>query len=228
MRKIFNFVLVGAMAAAITACGNDAAETTPAETTAAATEAATEEETTAEETTEEETEESTEAEESAEETTEADADESEAETEAGETEAGSTGAAGAATLGDALLASFDEMVAANADATLQEIADGILSNEMILFAGASMEVEEGLLTGFGNEEITGFDQGMMFGPMISSIPFIGYVFDTADADAAAALAETLEADANPAWNICTEADQTVVSTNGDKVFFVMCPETIEQ
>ncbi len=217
MRKLYGYALVGAMALTITACGGGAKETTPAETTTAV-------ETTLEETTEAET--------TVEETTEESTEETTAEVEETETEAGvdnETPEAGAeGTLGDALVADFEELLAANADATAQELADGVLANEMILFSGITMPMEAGLLTGFGNTEITDFDECVMFGPMISSIPFIGYVFDTADAATAETLAAFLAEEANPAWNICTEADQTMIKTIEDKVFFVMCPASIEE
>ena len=132
------------------------------------------------------------------------------------------------TLGEALLFDFQDRVAENAEATAQELADGILSNEMILFSGASMPVEEGFLMGFDNVEVKGFEEGVMFAPMIGSIPFVGYVFDTADAESAEALVTVLTESANPRWNICVEAEETVSGTVEDKVFFVMCPKSLEE
>ena len=132
------------------------------------------------------------------------------------------------TLGEALLFDFQDRVAENAEATAQELADGILSNEMILFSGASMPVEEGFLMGFDNVEVKGFEEGVMFAPMIGSIPFVGYVFDTADAESAEALVTVLTENANPRWNICVEAEETVSGTAEDKVFFVMCPKSLEE
>ena len=40
-------------------------------------------------------------------------------------------------------------------------------------------------------------------------------------------AQALTDNANPRWNICVEADQTVVGTKGDKVFFLMCPASYD-
>lgn len=134
----------------------------------------------------------------------------------------------AATLGEALLYDFETRAAENAEATAQEIAEGLLANEQILFSGAVVSVEEGMLAGFGETEITGFEEGAMFAPMISTIPFVGYVFDMENADAAEELAEVLTENADPRWNICTEAEETVVGTAEDKVFFVMCPESLEE
>lgn len=132
------------------------------------------------------------------------------------------------TLGEHLLADFEERLAENADQTAQELADGILTNELIQFAGMAMPVEPGFLTGFGNEEITGFDEGVMFAPMIGSIPFVGYVFVLEDEAGVEGFVTTLTDNADPRWNICVEAEETVVGSVANKVFFVMCPKTLEQ
>lgn len=78
---------------------------------------------------------------------------------------------------------------------------------------------EGYLAGFDNE-ISGFSKAVMFTPMIGSIPFVGYVFETDDTDK---LLSTLKENANPAWNICVEADETVYSVKDGLVLFLMCP-----
>lgn len=132
------------------------------------------------------------------------------------------------TLGEFLLADFEERLAENGDQTAQELADGILTNEKVLFSGGAMPVEPGLLTGFGNAEITGFSDGVMFAPMIGTIPFVGYVFVLESEDAVEGFVTTLKDNADPRWNICTEAEETVVGSVGNKVFFVMCPKTLEQ
>jgi len=105
---------------------------------------------------------------------------------------------------------------------LQQIADAMLANPVIEFAGATMPVEEGYLAGFA-EEIHGFESGVMFAPAIGSIAFVGYVFETESEDEAKELAETLTETADPRWNICVTAEETVVYQQGSMVFFVMCP-----
>lgn len=104
----------------------------------------------------------------------------------------------------------------------QEIADGLLSNSIIEFSGASAPMEEGYLAGF-SAEIHGFEEAVMFGPAIGSIPFVGYIFSLADAAEAEGFTENLLANADPRWNICVEADETVADYEGNLVFFVMCP-----
>lgn len=83
----------------------------------------------------------------------------------------------------------------------------------------SMPVEEGFLNGF-TDEIKGFSKGATFAPMIGSIPFVGYIFETDDPDA---LITTLNDKADMRWNICTEADEMVCVKDGNLVLFIMCP-----
>ena len=132
----------------------------------------------------------------------------------------------ATTLGKTLLADFKTKVASGMSA--QEIADGLLANPAIKFGGGAMPVEEGLLSGFDNAEIKGFKTGVMFAPMIGSIPFVGYVFELENAADAPSFIANLEKNANRRWNICVEADEMVTGSAGNKVFFVMCPTTLEE
>ena len=131
------------------------------------------------------------------------------------------------TFGEALTEAFKTFAEANADATSEEVVAAISPIMENYFGPMVMPVEEGLLTGFDNAEIKGFEEATTFAPMIGTIPFVGYVFTLpADADADA-FVTTLTDNANPRWNICTEADETVVETVGNKVFFVMCPSSFE-
>lgn len=130
------------------------------------------------------------------------------------------------TLGQDLLVVFAEHLKANPEATTQELADAVITNEKILFAGGSMPVEPGFLMGF-SADITGFEEAVCFMPMIGTIPFMGYVFTLADGADVDAFTATLEKNADPRWNICTEAEQTVIKAVGNKVFFLMCPKSLE-
>lgn len=85
----------------------------------------------------------------------------------------------------------------------------------------TMPVEEGYLSGF-EVEIKGFQKGMSFGPMIGTIPFIGYIFETDTPDE---LVATLEKEHKLNWNICTSADRMLVQKKGNYVFFVMSPDS---
>lgn len=205
MKKVFLMILAAVMMS-MTACGEENQNSEPAPApTEAVTEAPTEAETEA--------------------PTEAVEEESEApvEDENGETDSNATAEG---TLGEILLADFTER-AANEAATAQEIADGLMTNPAILFGPVTMPVEQGLLTGFGNAEITGFKEGVTFAPMIGSIAFVGYVFDLEEGTDAAAFMQTLKDNADPRWNICVEAEETICEQVGNKVFFVMCPKSLE-
>ncbi len=117
---------------------------------------------------------------------------------------------------------------ANASADCLAIAEKLVANPVIKFAGGAMSVEEGYLTGFDNTEIKGFKSGAMFAPMIGTIPFVGYVFELESADKASAFISTLKSNANLRWNICTTADEMVATSVGNKVFFVMSPLSFEE
>ena len=132
------------------------------------------------------------------------------------------------TVGSTLAEEFHALKAENAAITAQEMADAILANPVIQFGGITMEVEEGLLAGFGNAEITGFNSGVTFAPMIGSIPFVGYVFELAEGADVDAFMQTLSDNADPRWNICVEAEETVVENADNMVFFVMCPAQFEE
>ena len=126
-------------------------------------------------------------------------------------------------MGQALLKDFTDRVNADPETGAEDLAKALLQNPVIEFSGDAVQVEPGLLTGFGNTEITGFAQGAMFAPMISTIPFVGYIF-VLDADADTdAFVQTLKDNADPRWNICTEADETIAEHVGNTVLFVMCP-----
>ncbi len=129
------------------------------------------------------------------------------------------------TLGGVLRADF--LSKASSHTSALSLAEALVSNSSIQFAGMATEVTEGYLTGFNDKEIKGFSQGAMFAPMIGTIPFVGYVFilDN-EADVSSFTAE-LKKHANLRWNLCTEAEEMITASSGNKVFFVMCPKSME-
>ena len=130
------------------------------------------------------------------------------------------------TMGGKLWAAFEAAQAANPSATAEEMANILATDSCIEFMCGAMPIEPGFQAGFGEFEVKGFEQGAMYMPFIGSIPFVGYIFDLADgADVAAFMAE-LEANCNPRWNICVCAEQTVIGSKGNRVFFLMCPENM--
>ena len=67
----------------------------------------------------------------------------------------------------------------------------------------------------------------MFGPTMGTIPFVGYVFTLDGSVDGSAFCQTLQSAADLRWNVCTEADELVVTQSGSKVFFLMCPTSFE-
>ena len=134
------------------------------------------------------------------------------------------GGGNAGTVGETLLEDFKSDNAG----TAQEIAERLIANEIIEFAGTTMPVEPGLLAGFDNAEITGFEEGVMFAPMMGTIPFVGYIFTLEEGADVEAFKSTLEANANLRWNICTEAEELTVANEENKVFFLMSPKSFEE
>lgn len=119
-----------------------------------------------------------------------------------------------------LATQFKEEAKSNKDLT--SLAESLGKNKT--FNGvviATMDVEEGELAGF-DKEIKGFTKGVQFSPMIGTIPFIGFVFETNDTNA---LVKTLEENHNLRWNICTEAEEMKTEVVDNLVFFVMAPKS---
>lgn len=124
------------------------------------------------------------------------------------------------TIGSNLEADFE--AALSSCSSTEEIVNILVKNATLGEWNMIVEpVKEGYLNGF-DADITGFSEGTMFAPMINTIPFVGYVFKTDDADT---LADTLYNHAKLNWNICTEADELIVNSSGDYVFCVMAPNS---
>lgn len=142
-----------------------------------------------------------------------------------DTAQGSESAMPGETPAKALLAEFQEL-AENGEISAEEMANQLVSYDWIPFGGMAMAVEPGYLAGF-SEEIDGFETGATFGPVISSIPFVGYVFRLEEGADVAAFVENLKEQADLRWNICTEADEMVCEAVDNTVFFVMSPAQFE-
>lgn len=131
------------------------------------------------------------------------------------------------TLGETLKQAFLDAIAANPEATTAELAETVVGNPAIQFGPVTMDMEPGFLPGF-NVDITGFETCTTFAPMIGSIPFVGYVFSLAEDADVEAFKQTLLDNCNPEWNICTAAEETVVESVDNTVFFLMCPASMEE
>lgn len=204
IRKTVVLMLVTSLVLSLTACGGKKTEVESPVKEEVTTE-------TVEETTEavESTEiESTESTESSEENTEV--VESTEETEVNDTPTD--------TVASKLYELFETEIATTDD--INEVANKLIEAEYFKEVSmTTMEVEPGWLNGFENE-IKTFNNGVMFTPMIGTIPFVGYIFET---DNTELLIDELETNALLNWNICTTADEMLVKAHGNYVFFVMSP-----
>ena len=102
---------------------------------------------------------------------------------------------------------------------VSEIAEYIISTLGSEVSFATMEVEPGYLNGF-SQDISEFTKGTMFSPIIGTIPFVGYVFESENTEL---LKDQLLESYDLRWNICTEADRAIMYEEGNIVLFAMVP-----
>lgn len=126
-------------------------------------------------------------------------------------------------LSDKLSYSFEETIKKESD--LKKVAETLSKNENIKTKLMVTELNnDDYITGF-EKDVTGFKKAYVIQPMIGTIPFIMYVFET---DNAEEFSKTLEENAKLNWNICTEADEMRTSTYKNYVFFVMTPASFDE
>ena len=131
------------------------------------------------------------------------------------------------TFGYTFWTAFEDMMIEGTGSSAAEIAYLLCERQLAPFMLGSMEVAPGLLSGFDNYEVTGFSSGAVFMPMMGSIPFVGYIFEVEEGTDKLNFVNDLTANCNPRWNICVEADETLVGYYNNYVFFLMCPISIE-
>lgn len=205
MKKLVIAALTMTLVFSLTACGGNKENDTPSEPTNVESSADTE---------------STDSTEST--------DAADTETENSDIATDSESDVSAETAGVIMLNAFKELMADGTDYTSLEVAEKLVANPIIQFMGGAMPVEPGLLSGFDNYEVTGFEEGAMFGPMMGSIPFVGYVFKLpADADADAFMTG-LKDNANMRWQICVEAEELIAEADGSTVFFLMTKKNLNE
>ena len=144
------------------------------------------------------------------------------ETETTETETIETVENSDTTFAGTLMQEFMNVTTGNPDKTVAEIADILSKHESIQFTSMTAPVEPGPLAGFSTD-ITGFKEGATFGPAMGSIAFIGYVFELEEGTIVSDFIETLKSNADPRWQICVEAEETVCEIAENKVCFIMAP-----
>ena len=211
MKKLVIAALSMTLVLSMTACGGNKENDTPTEPTNVESSADTESTDSTE---------STDATEST--------DSADSETEGGDIATDSEGEVSTETAGAIMLNAFKELMADDTDYTSLEIAEKLVTNPIIQFMGGAMPVEPGLLSGFDNYEVTGFEEGAMFGPMMGSIPFVGYIFKLpADADVDAFMTG-LKDNANMRWQICVEAEELIAEADSNTVFFLMTKKNLNE
>lgn len=120
---------------------------------------------------------------------------------------------------------FRTLMSENPDQSLTDLANALVEKNEWGMEPMVLEVEPGLLNGFDNAEITGFQEGVMIAPMINAVAFVSYVFRVEDG--VEEFTKLLKDSANPGWNVCVCADETIVDSVGNVVFFIMCPSDME-
>ena len=128
--------------------------------------------------------------------------------------------------GGAFWNEFLETMKANPETAPIDVANKLIVNPLVQFMGGATEVEPGYLAGFA-EEISGFEKGAFFGPMMGSIAFAGYIFELADGADVNAFIANLKNAADPRWNICVSADYTQVGAYENTVYFLMYPADMD-
>lgn len=208
MKKALSILLISMLAMSMTACGSKEESSKTEETTTQTVTEADNADDTAEST---------------------DAPENETETPAEPDNNGGGAETADGTVGEILYADFSDIVKSGLYSTPTDIAEQLVTNNIIAdYSMVTMEVEEGLLNGFDNNEISGFSQGCTFAPMIGSIPFVGYIFQLEEGSDTAAFMDTLKSSANLRWNVCVEADEMTCESVDNYVFFLMSPKTLEE
>lgn len=122
------------------------------------------------------------------------------------------------TLADRYAMAFKEISTLEEELTTEIIATKLVEEKLSEVNLVVDAVEEGPLAGF-TVDITGFKSASKFSPMIGTIPFVAYVFETDDVNS---LVELLNENYDLRWNICTEAENYSITTTDNYVFVIMC------
>lgn len=112
-------------------------------------------------------------------------------------------------------------------ATTNKIATALSKNELVQFAPFVQDMPAGYLPGF-DKDIAGFKACTSFSPMIGTIPFVSYVFELEAYTDPDSFIDYLKGNANLRWNICTAADEMMVTKEGRFIFFIMSPLSFPQ
>ena len=115
------------------------------------------------------------------------------------------------------------------DAVLTNVVDASGAEFGSFFSSYSVApADAGFTVGYDGFSGT-FDEALAYGPAIGSIAFVMVLFRLAEGQDAAAFADDLRTNANPAKWICVQADFVDAEANGQTVLFLMasseaCPD----
>lgn len=108
---------------------------------------------------------------------------------------------------------------------IKKVIENLAKNDIIKINVNVEKVESGdYISGF-QTKITGFNEACAIKPTIGTIPFIAYIFEV---DNPSEFAETLNANYDLRWNICTEAEEQKTTIYENYVFFVMSLEDFDE
>ncbi|MBQ4129218.1 MAG: hypothetical protein IJD68_05550 [Ruminococcus sp.] len=113
----------------------------------------------------------------------------------------------------------------NADESVEDIADAVVENSDLSLLTAP--VDEGLLEGFSNMPINGFENGVMISSADHSIPFISYIFEMSDSVDQNMFVANLKTYADPNFSGDETENKVIVEQKGDKVIVVITPDKVE-
>lgn len=107
---------------------------------------------------------------------------------------------------------------------IEKVAKKLSENKALEISVDVSQIKEGdYISGF-QSEIKDFKNAYVIRPVIGTIPFVAYIFETENADE---FAEELKANADLRWNICTEADEMNAVVYENYVFFIMSLKNFE-
>ncbi len=228
MKKILALILAALMLFAMVSCG-DADNAKDTDTTKNAETASTPESDTNALDTEADTNADTEAtdtESSDTDVADTDVADTEADTEAADTNAPVDGDLSLEDVAKAIVVKYAEFTGAadGYDAYVADMPEGeaLPLDEYLASSMAIVPVEAGaeFVQGF-NTVPTGFTSAVQFMPMMMGQAFMGFIFEVEEGGDVEAFKEQLKSNANPRWNICTEADTTICESAGNYVYFNM-------
>lgn len=102
---------------------------------------------------------------------------------------------------------------------LDEIGLKIIESVDVEYDLDMNHVYPGYLLGF-SQDIVHFEDAVIISPIVGTIPFVCYVFQTSEPEL---LTKEIENYHDMRWNICTEAEEKILKQDHNFVLFAMTP-----